>query len=198
LIDGDGRSVRQSRREKRALIGLALGAICLWADVAPGQVIIERGGSDQAATAAFQVTLDESLETAFADFERHVGRQAWDKAFQPLMDLPADKQGGMLPTKDGYLISARARIREALSDLPPDGREAFRIFYDARAQKLYDELVSVIDRPAIETQSAAEQLFDRYFLTSVGDNAADLLAEMYFEQGRFDDAAGCWGGNEMR
>lgn len=150
-----------------------------------------RGGG-QTGQASFQVPVDESLETAFADFERHVGRKTWDKAFQSLMDLPAEKQAGMLPGKDGYLISARARIWQALADLPPEGREAFRIFYDARAQKLYDELTAKSDRPAKDVQTAAEQLFDRYFLTGVGDNAADLLAEMYFEQGRFDDAADCW------
>src|SRR4029077_19058906 len=37
-----------------------------------------------------------------------------------------------------------------------------------------------------------ERLYSGYFTSSVGDNAADRLGDLYFELGRFDRAAECW------
>ena len=73
-----------------------------------------------------------------------------------------------------------------LSALPPNGQAACRLFYDAEAKKLLDEA----DGPT--ELKKLERIFSAYFITSVGDNAADRLGDLYFEVGRFDRAADCW------
>lgn len=176
-------------------LGLAVVIVGTGTSSVSGQIFFGRmggGGGARPGEPTFQVQIDESLQLAFADFERHVERQSWEKAFQSIMELPAEKQTGMLPGDDDSLITARQRIWQALVDLPPEGREAFRIFYDARADKLYSELTDPSDPATIPKLADVEQLFDRYFLTKIGDSAADLLGEMYFERGRFDDANRCW------
>jgi outer membrane protein assembly factor BamB len=146
----------------------------------------------ESSASGFQVEIDESLQTAFTDFQRHAGRKAWEKAFQSLTEVPSEKRTGMLPDDNGFLISARERIWNALVSLPPEGREAFRLFFEPRARQSFDSLQQQPAKSPAEAQTVVEEIFDQYFLTSVGDNAADLLGDARFEQGRFDEAARCW------
>jgi outer membrane protein assembly factor BamB len=164
---------------------------------AAAQIMVMAASPDASAGATkgapgFQVPVDEALQAAFADFERHAGRKAWEKAFTALSELPPDKRTGMLEDGNGYLISAKERIWNALVSLPPDGREAYRIFFEPRAEKLFATLSDKPKQGPGEALKVLEELFDQYFLTSAGDNAADLLGDARFEQGQFDEAARCW------
>ena len=60
------------------------------------------------------------------------------------------------------------------------------MFYDAEAKKLLDAADGASELKNLE------QIFSAYFITTVGDNAADRLGDLYFELGRFDRAADCW------
>jgi outer membrane protein assembly factor BamB len=177
--------------------------VLLFASAAPihrqaaAQVMVMAAPADESAEATkgapgFQVPVDEALQAAFADFERHAGRKAWEKAFTALSELPADKRTGMLEDGNGYLIAAKERIWNALVSLPPDGREAYRIFFEPRAEKLFATLLDKQQQGPGVALKVVEELYDQYFLTSVGDNAADLLGDARFEQGQFDEAARCW------
>ena len=73
-----------------------------------------------------------------------------------------------------------------LAGLPPEGQAAYRLFYDAEAKKLLDEAEGPAELKNLE------RIYSAYFPTSVGDNAADRLGDLYFELGRFDRAADCW------
>ena len=79
-----------------------------------------------------------------------------------------------------------AKRRSILAALPPDGQAAYRLFYDAEAKKLLDEAEGPAELKNLE------RIYSAYFITSVGDNAADRLGDLYFELGRFDRAADCW------
>lgn len=153
---------------------------------------VDESTEESQGAPGFQVPVDEALQAAFTDFERHAGRKAWEKAFTALSELPADKRTGMLEDGNGYLIAARERIWNALVSLPPDGREAYRIFFEPRAEKLFATLPERQKQGPGEALKVIEELYDQYFLTSVGDNAADLLGDARFEQGQFEEAARCW------
>ena len=70
--------------------------------------------------------------------------------------------------------------------MPPAGQAACRLFYDSEAKKLLDEAEGASELKNLE------RIYSAYFITSVGDNAADRLGDLYFELGRFDRAADCW------
>jgi outer membrane protein assembly factor BamB len=87
---------------------------------------------------------------------------------------------------NGFIVSVAHKRRAILAGLSPEGQAAYRLFYDSDAKKLLDQAEGAAE------QSTLERLYSSYFLTTVGDNAADRLGDLYFEQGQFDRAADCW------
>ena len=103
-----------------------------------------------------------------------------------LYTIPDNQALRFIDGENGFIIPIERKRRMILSALPPNGQAACRLFYDAEAKKLLDEA----DGPS-ELKNL-ERIYSAYFITSVGDNAADRLGDLYFEAGRFDRAADCW------
>lgn len=129
--------------------------------------------------------LPETKE-AFDDFERFSRRGAWERATKALDSITDAQAARFVDGKDGFIIPVSSRRRAALMAMPPEGVAAYRLFRDADAKKMLD----AADGPT--EQATLERLYSGYFLTTVGDNAADRLGDLLFEQGRFDRAANCW------
>jgi len=126
------------------------------------------------------------VKEALEDFERFQRRGAWERALKALYTIPEDQAPRFVDGEDGFIISVARKRRDVLAELPPEGRAAYRLFYDAEARKLFDEAEGA------DEQAKLERVFSAYFTTSVGDDAADRLGDLYFERGRFDRAADCW------
>ena len=107
---------------------------------------------------------------------------------------------GMVPAQDGFMVPIRARVKQSLLRLPPEGRDAYRLFNDANAKQLWEHLqgpaetAAGIRRHDIPSDELAtlRKIVDRYFLSSVGDLAADRLGDALFEQGNFAAAENQW------
>jgi outer membrane protein assembly factor BamB len=129
-----------------------------------------------------------STETkeALEDFDRFQRRGAWERALKSLYTIPDDQARRFVDGEKGFIIPVERRRRSILSALPPAGQAACRLFYDAEAKKLLDEADGASELKNLE------RVYSAYFITTVGDNAADRLGDLYFEQGRFDRAADCW------
>lgn len=123
---------------------------------------------------------------AFDDFERFARRGAWERATKALYGIPEAQAARFMDGQNGFIVSVAHKRRAVLSALSPAGQAAYRLFYDADAKKLLDQAEGAAE------QATLERLYSSYFLTSVGDNAADRLGDLYFEQGQFDRAADCW------
>jgi outer membrane protein assembly factor BamB len=123
---------------------------------------------------------------AFDDFERFARRGAWERATKALYAIPEAQAARFVDGQNGFIVSVAHKRRVVLGGLSPEGQAAYRLFYDADAKKLLDQAEGSTE------QSTLERLYSSYFLTSVGDNAADRLGDLYFEQGQFDRAADCW------
>ena len=113
------------------------------------QVAVElvAGGAVQTAEAAphkipgFSISIDEKKLNLLDDYERYVRHQMWEKALSTIKELSASKStSALLPTSDGFLIDADQRIFRALTSLPAEGREAYRLFFDGKARKEFAEL----------------------------------------------------------
>ncbi len=129
-----------------------------------------------------------STETkeAIDDFDRFQRRGAWERALKSLYTIPEDQARRFIDGEQGFIIPIERKRRLILSSLPPNGQAACRLLYDSEAKKLLDEATGTSELKNLE------KVYSAYFVTSVGDNAADRLGDLYFEQGHFDHAADCW------
>jgi len=123
---------------------------------------------------------------AFDDFDRFSRRGAWERATKAIQAIPDAQAARFVDGQDGFMITVARKRRSVLAGLSPEGQAAYRLFHDDEAKKLLDGA----EGPG--EQAALEQVYSRYFLTSVGDDAADRLGDLYFERGDFDRAADCW------
>jgi len=126
------------------------------------------------------------VKEAIEDFERFQKRSAWERALKALYTIPEDQVERFIDGDQGFIVPIARKRRMLLTALSPNGQAAYRLFYDTEAQKLFD------DAEGPNELKNLERLYSAYFITSIGDNAADRLGDLYFEQGRFDRAADCW------
>lgn len=157
------------------------------------QLVIQANGINGLANGGQQsASVDEAVQNAVTDFQRHSERGEWQKAFRVLENLPVDKRVGMLPTGDGFLIPAEARLWQLLVNVNAEGRAAFRLFHEPNAKKLYTKLESELAAYDPQATTSARAIYDQYFITSFGDDAANLLGDVAFERGEFAEAISRW------
>jgi outer membrane protein assembly factor BamB len=126
------------------------------------------------------------VKEAFDDFDRFGRRSAWERALKSLYTIPEDQTGRFVDGEKGYIIPVARKRRAVLAALPPEGLATYRLFYDDPAKKLLETAEGPTELKTLE------RIFSAYFLTTVGDNAADRLGDLYFEIARFDRAADCF------
>lgn len=126
------------------------------------------------------------VKEAFDDFERFRRRNAWERALKSLFTIPEAQALRFVDGKDGFIIPVAQNRRAVLAALSPEGQAAYRLFYDDDAKKLLEKAEGPAELKILE------RIYSEYFLTTVGDTAADRLGDLHFEMGRFDRAADCW------
>jgi outer membrane protein assembly factor BamB len=126
------------------------------------------------------------VKDAIDDFERFRKRNAWERALKALYSIPEQQAVRFVDGDQGFIIPVARKRRQVLTGLSPEGQAAYRLFYDAEARKLFEDAEGATELTNLE------RVYSAYFMTSIGDNAADRLGDLHFELGRFDEAADCW------
>jgi outer membrane protein assembly factor BamB len=171
------------------VLRLAIAALVICAATLPTRA--EEAGADKISNdrpdrPLHMPAASSETKEAFDDFDRFARRSAWERATKALYSIPDDQAGRFIDGKDGFIVPVARKRRDVLSNLSPEGQAAYRLFYDSDAEKLFAEA----NGP--KEQETLERLYSSYFLTSVGDDAADRLGDLYFEKGQYDRAADCW------
>jgi len=135
----------------------------------------------------------EELDESINAFHGHLDNGEWEKAFRQLITLTESTRHVMAPMGDTSIYRPiRRSIQERLRSLPVEGRRAFQQFYDAQAREMLSKARDH-DQPGSDEQvRLAREVFELFLLTSSGDAAADLLGNLYFERGEFEQAQACW------
>ena len=169
-----------------SLVTLLLGATLALAQTPPKEGEEDKVSNDNPARPLQMPPASTEVKEAFDDFERFQRRGAWERAFKALYTIPEAQALRFVDGEDGFIVPAAWKRRRVLAALLPAGQAAYRLFYDAEAKKLVDEAEGGAELKNLE------RVYSAYFTSSVGDNAADRLGDLYFELGRFDRAAECW------
>lgn len=142
---------------------------------------------------AFSVHKEQKpILDAFEDFERYRDKNAWEKAFTALGKIEDGKPGRLVADKDGFFIPTDLRVRSELLSLPPQGREAYRLFNDAKAAAALKDAAPTDANTSADEITNLSKIVNRYFITGIGDQAADRLGDALFESGDFSNARRCW------
>lgn len=139
--------------------------------------------------------VSSDLSIVMEDFARFCEKQEWEKAFSSLPELVGPGAGGLVDVGNGLYMPIRVRYRQMLTGLSPAGREAYRVFNDAAARQGLMELTPSADPdgPSVTNERGGlQELFDKYFITAVGDQIGDRLGDAQFEAGDFSAAAQTW------
>ena len=136
---------------------------------------------------------DQKLIEQFEDFERYRDKKLWDKAFKALDTFSATADpNAMAPAKDGFWIPTRQKFLRSLLSLPADGKEAYRLFNDAKARQQWEQALAHETAGDADNVALLKKLVNQFFITSVGDKAADHLGDALFEAGDYIGAAQAW------
>jgi len=112
------------------------------------------------------------------DIYQRVIQQFGDKVAR----LPKDEPEGD-PTNESLLyVDLRHFCQRRLASLPPEARAIYRSRVDAQAERWFRQGAASRDRGLLR------RVIDQAFCSSWGDDAVNLLGDLAFEDGRFDEA----------
>jgi outer membrane protein assembly factor BamB len=156
--------------------------------------VLNGDSEDASKTNGFAVKKeDQKVLEQFDDFERFRDKKAWDRAFKSLDSISGTADSGaMSSTKDGFWIPTRQKFLRSLVSLPPEGREAYRLFNDAKARQNLDKALAHEAAGDSDTIELLKKTVDQFLITSVGDKAADRLGDALFEAGDYTGAQRAW------
>ena len=171
--------------------GVARGQVM----VVNGTVVTVGGAGDDAQNQPTGFTVpraDTKTADALDDFDRYAEKKSWELAFRTVNGLMDSSSAAMISAGDGFLLPLKRRAAQSLVRLSPEGRDAFRLFYDAKAKQLFDVFADPTKPIPADEIASLRRIVDQYLVTSVGDRAADRLGDACFEQGDFAEAEALW------
>lgn len=156
--------------------------VCLWF-CACGQVNAQmgfpfetQGGIDPETADLTAIRTDPELEAILEKAERFKQDDNFRVATQ-LLQAVLERSGDALYSDDGQIYYSLVRqVERRLSELPPEGLVAYRINADAEAKALI-----AAGKNGNEIGSL-NQVVSKYFISSVGDDAAARLGSLYLER----------------
>lgn len=103
-----------------------------------------------------------------------------------LMQAVLERSGAALYTEDEQVYFSLVRqVEQQLAALPPEGLAAYRLEADAEARAI---IAAGEQGEPGELESGLNQVVSRYFISSVGDEAAVRLGRLYLDQYNFVSA----------
>ncbi|MHC5541881.1 tetratricopeptide repeat protein, partial [Singulisphaera rosea] len=157
-----------------------------------GGTLASAQGPNRTAT-KFYPDFSDTADTLLRNATSHVRDGQWAEAveiYQRVIQQYGDKVA-RLPKDDAaedrtgdslLFVDLRQFCQRRIAALPPEARAIYRNRVDSQAERWYRDGAEGRDR------SLLRRVVDQAFCSSWGDDALDLLGDLAFEDGRFDEA----------
>jgi outer membrane protein assembly factor BamB len=132
------------------------------------------------------VEADEELAEFLDGARELIEKGAFDRAIEILHALTVREEGGFVAADEGAYVGLAAKANELIGGMPPEGLKLYRGLYDGAAQNLYEKAGRTGEVKWLHL------LVSRYPHTSLGAKALERLGAVYFDRGRFAQAAYAW------
>lgn len=175
---------------------LAMGAVLGGIPARLGAAAVE--GKDRAAALEAILKNNESgpprlmhVDDEMVEFLRKAAEdikaERYDQAISVLQALIQRGESGFYAEGPGHYVSLRTKARDLIGAMGDKGLRLYRSLYDPQAGRLYEEALA-----SVSPELALRRVAERYMHTTHGPKAISALAEIYFDRGRFSQAAMYW------
>jgi outer membrane protein assembly factor BamB/tetratricopeptide (TPR) repeat protein len=130
---------------------------------------------------AANLARDRQWSEAVNIYQRVIDQYGARVALIPRDDDRNDPQNEFL-----LYVDQRRFCHEAIAHLPPEARAVYRNRVDGLAGRWFEEGVRLRDRALLR------RVVDQAFCSSWGDDALELLGDLSFQDGRYEDALGAY------
>lgn len=170
-----------------AIVVAALVSLCV-VPMANGQRGRGRGNAGRQQGPPVLIEPSAPIANLFSRADDGLSRSDWKFTIDCLQRIIDDTHGCLVPGagaakgKGTLHESARWNAAKRLGGLPPEGLRAYRLLYDGRAKRLFEQGRSE------HNAAKLRRVVNRYVLTRYSGMAADLLVSWALDAGHYQEA----------
>jgi outer membrane protein assembly factor BamB/tetratricopeptide (TPR) repeat protein len=121
-----------------------------------------------------------------AGARKHLDDHKWGEAIEQLQAILNTADNDLVPLNATHSVPARRLCQVQLASLPPEALRLYRQRYEGQAGKKLEQAQADRDIPQLR------RLVEEAFCTRAAEKAIDLLGDLAFERGRFEEAEEWW------
>lgn len=184
------------RRDPTAVSTLAVAFCCGLALVGPVPIASGQGIDRRPPSTVYPET-DGSTEALIRTATAHVRQGQWEAAielYQRALQRSPEALTALRDAEDGgdregfgLYVNVSEYAQRELAQLPPEALKTYRARVDGEARHYFEEGRDRLDEDALR------RVVDTFFCSSSGDDATELLADLAFQDGRFEEARALYG-----
>ncbi len=130
----------------------------------------------------------ESRATAnrLAATDKLVADKQWSEAIDEYLHILEESSDDLIPLDSAHYLCARRLCHQRLAALPPEALRLYRDRVESQAKKWFEQGKNEREPRLLR------RLVDEAFCSRYTDRALDLLGDLAFERGRFEEAEFWW------
>jgi len=129
---------------------------------------------------------NRATATRLAATARLVADKEWSQAIDEYLQIQEESGDDLVPLDSWHSISARRLCQQGLAGLPTEALRLYRDRVESQAKKWFEQGKTERDARLLR------RLVDESFCSRYTDRALDLLGDLAFERGRFEEAESWW------
>jgi outer membrane protein assembly factor BamB len=128
----------------------------------------------------------DSVARQIDTIDELIRQENWSKAIDQCQVVLGKNAETLAPVSADHFVQAYILVHQRIAALPAPALKIYRNRVDGQAKKLYEEGLAKRDVAVLK------RLIKEAFCSKYGEEALELLGDLAFEQGRFEEAQRWW------